>query len=73
MISANKAELQFDCDDSLRVKRSFDSRKESIMTVCEIMPGSSTNPKECHTVKKGEAELHDNVWIVKRKAQILYR
>lgn len=73
MISANKAEFEFDCDDSLRVKRSFDSRKESIMTVCEIMPGSSTNPKECHTVKKGEAELHDNVWIVKRKAQILYR
>lgn len=73
MISGNKAEFEFDCDDSLRVKRSFDSRKESIMTVCEIMPGSSTNPKECHTVKKGEAELHDNVWIVKRKAQILYR
>lgn len=71
--SDGKAEFEFDCNDSLRVRKSYDGRNDSITTVCEIMPGSVSDPKECHTVKHGEAELQGNVWIVRKKAQIIYR
>ena len=72
IISAYKAEFEFYAgSDQTKVKRSYDERTNSILSVCDILPGTSS-PKECRTVKPGIAELVGGVWKVKTKAQILY-
>ena len=72
IVSANKAEFEFYVgSDQTKVKRSYDERTNSTLSVCEILPGT-TAPKECKTVKPGIAELVGSVWKVTTKAQIIY-
>ena len=69
--SSDKADFVIDVDDSHKVRKSWDARNETILTVCEIT-SSVSDPKGCRNVIPGEAELRGNVWYVTKKAKIIY-
>ena len=69
--SSDKADFVIDVDDSHKVRKSWDARNETILTVCEIT-SSVSDPKGCRNVIPGEAELRGNIWYVTKKAKIVY-
>lgn len=66
-----KASFIFEPYDESSVRRAFDSREETLLTVCDL---EIKNPsgKSFENVEPGEAELNGSIWQVTKKLKLRY-
>ena len=66
-----KASFIFEPYDESSIRRAFDSREETLLTVCDL---EIKNPsgKSFENVEPGEAELNGSIWQVTKKLKLRY-
>lgn len=70
-IRPGEAEFVFDPYDSVCISKAYDSRDDSLLTVCELDSKSAT-PNQYINIEPGKAKLEGNVWIVTKKLKLQY-